>query len=145
MISNKPYLIRAFYEWIVDSECTPFVLVNAEEPGTDVPEQHIENGKIIFNLSPKAVRNLHISNRLVEFDASFGSDVLWIRIPVSAVLAIYAQENGRGLVFENPEEYLFQETETETETESSTPILPAPLAASTYSTQQRKPKLTIIK
>ena len=31
MSSSRPYVMRALYEWILDNDCTPYVLVNAEE------------------------------------------------------------------------------------------------------------------
>jgi stringent starvation protein B len=100
MLSNKPYLIRAFYEWIVDSACTPFLVVNANFPRCNVPLQFVENGEITLNISPTAVRELKISNDLVEFRASFSGIVHIISAPVKAVLAVYAQENQQGMFFD---------------------------------------------
>lgn len=100
MLSNKPYLIRAFYEWIVDSSCTPFLVVNATYPRCNVPKEHIENGEITLNISPGAIRDLKILNDVVEFRASFSGVVHLISAPVKAVLAIYAQENQQGMFFD---------------------------------------------
>ncbi|HEX2549516.1 MAG TPA: ClpXP protease specificity-enhancing factor [Gammaproteobacteria bacterium] len=100
MLSNKPYLIRAFYDWIVDSQCSPFVVINATYPKCKVPLEHVENGEITLNVSPAAVRDLKISNDLVEFRASFSGVVHIISAPVKAVLAIYAQENQQGMFFD---------------------------------------------
>lgn len=104
MLSNKPYLIRAFYEWIVDSTCTPFLVINANYPRCNVPSEHIENGEITLNISPTAIRDLKISNELVEFRASFSGVVHIISAPVKAVLAIYAQENQQGMFFDYEDE-----------------------------------------
>lgn len=104
MTSTRPYLLRAFYEWIVDNLLTPYILVNAEMEGVDVPKKAIKDGKIIFNISPTAIQCLHITNQVVEFDASFSGVAQSIYIPIKAVEAIYAQENGRGMVFSLEEE-----------------------------------------
>ena len=87
MFSNKPYLIRAFYDWIVDNACTPYLVVNADYPRCQVPSEHVENGEITLNISPTAIRDLKISNDLVEFRASFSGVVHIISAPVKAVLA----------------------------------------------------------
>jgi stringent starvation protein B len=100
MLSNKPYLIRAFYEWIVDSACTPFLVVNAHFPRCNVPQDFVENGEITLNISPSAVRDLKMSNDSVEFRASFSGIVHIISAPIKAVLAIYAQENQQGMFFD---------------------------------------------
>jgi stringent starvation protein B len=104
MISNKPYLIRAFYDWIVDSQCTPYVVINALYPRCIVPESFIENGEITLNVSPTAVRDLKISNETLEFRASFSGVVHIISAPVKAILAIFAQENQEGMFFDYEEE-----------------------------------------
>ncbi len=103
MLSNKPYLIRAFYEWIIDNQCSPFIVINATFPKCKVPLDHIENGEITLNISPSAIRDLKISNDLVEFRASFSGVVHIISAPVKAVLAIYAQENQQGMFFDYEE------------------------------------------
>lgn len=100
MLSNKPYLLRAFYEWIVDSNCTPFIVINATFPRTKVPQEFIENGEITLNVSPGAIRDFKISNETVEFRASFSGVVHIISAPVKAILAIYAQENQQGMFFD---------------------------------------------
>lgn len=104
MLSNKPYLIRAFYEWIMDSKCTPFVVINANFPRAKVPQEFIEDGQITLNISSDAIRDLKIGNEFIEFRASFSGIVHIISAPIKAVLAIYAQENGQGMFFDFEEE-----------------------------------------
>jgi stringent starvation protein B len=104
MISNRPYLIRAINEWLLDSQCTPHLLVNAEASGVDVPREHIQEGKIVLNIGPQAVEGLRISNEEVTFLARFSGVSRLISLPVSAVLAIYAKENGRGMMFNEADE-----------------------------------------
>lgn len=104
MLSNKPYLVRAFYDWIVDNKCTPFVTINANFPHCKVPQEFIEAGQITLNISPEAVRDLRVGNDFLEFRASFSGVVHIISAPVKAVLAIYAQENGQGMFFDFEED-----------------------------------------
>ncbi|MFO1372137.1 MAG: ClpXP protease specificity-enhancing factor [Candidatus Competibacteraceae bacterium] len=99
MTSTRPYLIRALYEWIEDNGLTPHVLVNAELPGVEVPKQHIHEGRIVLNINPSAVHDLQLGNEWIEFSARFGGVARVVRIPVAAVLAIYARENGQGMAF----------------------------------------------
>jgi stringent starvation protein B len=104
MLSNKPYLIRAFYEWIVDSRCTPLLVVNATVPRCNVPQEYIENGEIILNISPDAIRDFKVSRNIIEFKASFSGIAHLISAPIRAVLAIYAEENGQGMFFDMEDE-----------------------------------------
>ncbi len=106
MLSNKSYLIRAFYEWIVDSKCTPLLVVDATLPRCNVPKEYIENGEIILNISPEAIRDMKINTQVIEFKASFSGIAHLISAPIRAVLAVYAEENGQGMFFdvENEEE-----------------------------------------
>lgn len=103
MTSNRPYLLRALYEWILDNAMTPHLLVDTTVTGTVVPKEFIENNRIILNISPEAVRELLLGNELITFNARFGGKSCQLSVPVSSVIAIYARENGKGLVFE-PEE-----------------------------------------
>lgn len=104
MLSNKPYLIRAFYEWIIDSACTPYILVNAAFPHCKVPQQFVENNEITLNISPHAIRDLKVTKDTLEFRASFSGVVHIISAPIKAVLAIYAHENQQGMFFDYEED-----------------------------------------
>ena len=99
MTPNRPYLIRALYDWITDNGLTPHILVNANRPGVEVPEQHIHEGRIVLNINASAVRGLQLGNDLIEFNARFGGISRLIRIPTASVMAIYARENGQGMAF----------------------------------------------
>lgn len=100
MNSSRPYLVRALYEWIVDNDCTPHLLVNAEYAGVQVPSGFASDGQIVLNASPSAVRQLHMDNQAVSFEGRFGGVAHTLYIPVPAILAIYARENGQGMVFD---------------------------------------------
>lgn len=97
--SSQPYLLRAIYEWIVDNELTPYILVDASNDDVQVPRQYVENGKIVLNIAPRAVSNLQLANEQVLFDARFAGKPMQVTFPIKAVLAIYAKENGQGMVF----------------------------------------------
>ena len=103
MTSSRPYLIRALYDWIIDNAMTPHLLVDAEFPGCVVPRQYVDEGRIVFNVNPSAVNGLTLGNEFVMFDARFGGTPMSVTIPVMAVLAVYARENGRGMVFNEEE------------------------------------------
>jgi stringent starvation protein B len=100
--STKPYLMRAIYEWCVDSGYTPYLSVTVDSV-TRVPMEYVKDGQIVLNIGPIAVERFKIGNDLIEFSARFNGAGREISIPVGAVSAIYARENGQGLSFEVPE------------------------------------------
>jgi stringent starvation protein B len=99
MTSNRPYLIRALYEWLVDNDLTPYLLVDANRDAVHVPTRYVEEGRIVLNVSPSAVRDLSLGNDLVAFEARFGGSAFAISLPPDAVLGVYARENGKGMLF----------------------------------------------
>ena len=100
MTSNKPYLIRAIYDWISDNLCTPYLLVNTAILGCEVPEQHIaKDNSIVLNIASDVVEHLELSNEGIAFSARFSGVSTEIYIPITAVAAIYAKESGEGLSF----------------------------------------------
>jgi stringent starvation protein B len=104
MTSNKPYLIRGIYDWIVDNDLTPYLLVNAKDPSVNVPPEHVNGGQIVLNISPTACRGLHLENDKILFTARFSGQAVQISLNPSTVLAIYAKENGRGMEFTEDED-----------------------------------------
>jgi stringent starvation protein B len=99
MTSNRPYLFRAFYEWILDNNCTPYLLVNPKVKGVELPEAYINDDSVVLNLSPQAIHNYQVNNQNIEFNARFGGISTNIKVTMPAVLAIYAKENGQGMYF----------------------------------------------
>ena len=99
MTPSRPYLIRALYEWILDNGMTPYVLVDVANEEVIVPQQYVENGRIVLNVNPSAVQNLQLGNELLELDARFSGQPMHVSVPVMSVIAIYARENGKGMVF----------------------------------------------
>ncbi len=104
MTSSRPYFIRALYEWIVDNNCTPHILVDSHIEGVRVPVQHVnKDGQIILNIAPGAINDFAMDNFSLSFSARFGGVSQQLFVPCHAILGIYARENGRGMMFE-PEE-----------------------------------------
>lgn len=103
MSSNRPYLLRALFEWISDNKMTPHILVDASTTGVEVPEQAVQKGKVILNIDHAAVKDLSMANDWVTFSARFSGRRHQVRVPVEAVLAIYAKENGQGMMFSQEE------------------------------------------
>ena len=101
MTSSKPYMLRALFEWIVDNKCTPHIVVDAHTNGVKVPQHYVnKNGEIVLNIAPGAVQGLLMENHATMFSAKFAGVSHDIYVPNSAILGIYARENGRGMMFE---------------------------------------------
>ena len=96
---KRPYLLRAMHQWITDSGHTPHVIVDAGRAGEDVPHAYAQDGKLVLNLSYSATQRLKIDNDVVEFDARFAGVIHHVRIPVGAVMGVYARETGEGMMF----------------------------------------------
>jgi stringent starvation protein B len=99
MKARRPYLLRAIHEWISDSLCTPHLVVDADVPGVEVPRHYVKDGKIVLNVSWNATANLRLGNDEVSFSGRFGGASMSVRVPIPAVLAIYARETGQGMIF----------------------------------------------
>ena len=141
MTPSRPYLLRALNEWIVDNNLTPHIVVNAQIEGVIVPTEYVRDGQIILNINPSAVRDLLVSNEAIEFNARFSGRPMTVYLPIKAVLAIYAKENGQGMVFG---------AEAGVEATSAENVAPAPTASAQDSKVKPekpagKPNLTVIK
>lgn len=97
---RRPYLLRAFYEWLLDNQLTPHLVVDVTLPGVQVPMEYARDGQIVLNIAPRAVGALELANDEVRFNARFGGVPRQVNVPLAAVLAIYARENGAGTMFE---------------------------------------------
>ncbi|MDA8390103.1 MAG: ClpXP protease specificity-enhancing factor [Gammaproteobacteria bacterium] len=100
MTPLRSYLIRAVYDWAVDSGLTPHVVVDVTQPGVAVPPGRAADGRIVLNIDPAAVRDFFFDHDMMAFSARFGGVPFNITVPLTAVLALYARENGKGLSFE---------------------------------------------
>ena len=97
MTSHRPYLLRALYEWIADNGMTPHLLVDATQPGVQVPAHTVKDGKVVLNIAERAVAQLELGIDAVRFTARFGGVSQPVKVPVAAILAIYARETGQGM------------------------------------------------
>ena len=132
MTPLKPYLLRAVYEWIVDNVQTPYLLVDAEAEGVQIPQTFVKDGKIILNIRPQAVQGLALEDDAVYFSARFGGKPMQVYVPMSAVLALYALENGKGMVFDQ-------------EDDSDEPPLTPPEPPRPEPPPRKRPVLTVVK
>jgi stringent starvation protein B len=103
MTSNRPYLIRALYEWLVDNQLTPYLLVDTADKRVQVPKEYVEDGRIVLNIKPSAVQGLELGNEWISFSARFGGVSQEVMVPPGAVLGIYGKENGQGMLFPDEE------------------------------------------
>jgi stringent starvation protein B len=136
-LSTKPYLIRAIYDWCADSGLTPYLAVQVDD-FTLVPKNYVKDGKIVLNISVDAIRNLHMGNEDISCSGRFGGVSHQIMVPISAVIGIFAKENGQGLVFQGQDSSptISNPTENKAFKGDEPPDDPAP---------QGKPKLRIVK
>ena len=102
---KRPYLLRAYYDWLVDNDFTPYLVVDADYFGVKVPVEYVKDGQIVLNLSANATGNLQLTNDFIQFSARFRGVSQDIYIPMGAAMAIYARENGDGVMFEPEEAY----------------------------------------
>ena len=98
-ISTKPYLIRAIYEWCLEQGHTPYLNV-VVDAATRVPREFVKAGQIVLNLSPEATHQLVLGNEMITFSARFSGVAQSLLVPVGAVAAVYARENGQGMAFD---------------------------------------------
>lgn len=104
MTPTRPYLVRAFYDWILDNGLTPYLLVDATIEGASLPTAYVRDGRIVLNVAPAAVTDLQLGVSHVNFSARFNGVAQVIRLPVAAIMAIYARENGQGMFFGNEDD-----------------------------------------
>lgn len=103
MSPSRPYLLRALNEWIVDNGATPQILIDSTNSDVEIPDSVRTRDKVVLNISPSAVRDLQIDNEFVSFVARFSGVSHGVLVPIAAVEAIYARENGQGMMFPEPE------------------------------------------
>lgn len=136
MTPKRPYLLRALYEWIVDNDLTPHLVVDATIVGTVVPQNFVSEGQIVLNISPTAVQGLQLADHEVRFSARFGGQPMQVIVPMTAALAIYARENGAGAMFEAEPELDKMPAPDEEETSE---------ADAEHKSAKKKPNLKVVK
>ncbi|HJU07092.1 MAG TPA: ClpXP protease specificity-enhancing factor [Rhodanobacteraceae bacterium] len=150
MTSNRPYLLRAVYDWISDNGLTPYILVDAAQPGVRVPAHTIRDGRVVLNLAMRAVTNLELGNERIGCLARFGGVSHAIDVPIEAVMAIYAHENGQGMMFPReeagvPQSSAESQNEQRNETQQSGETASQTLETSGSPPPKGPPKLRVIK
>ena len=113
MTSKRPYLVRAMWQWIIDNNSTPHIVVDCVASDINVPHEHIKEGKMVLNISQSAAHNLELRNDFVSFQARFNKVPYDVVIPTGQIIAIYDRETGRGMIFgdaEAPNEPIMKET-----------------------------------
>jgi len=105
MLVQRPYLLKAFYNWIVDSECTPHIIVDATQTCVEVPQQFVDDGKIVLNISPSSVVQFSMDDDAVAFNARFSGQPMQVYVPMYAIEGIYARENSEGMMFPDEPQY----------------------------------------
>ncbi len=133
MLVQRPYLLKAFYNWIVDSECTPHIIVDATQSCVEVPQQFVEDGKIVLNIAPQSVMAFSMDDDAVAFNARFSGQPMQVYVPIYAIEGIYARENGAGTIF--PEEPAYQALDEA----SASPI------EAVKEDKPKRPTLTVVK
>ncbi|WGE82059.1 ClpXP protease specificity-enhancing factor [Actinobacillus equuli subsp. haemolyticus] len=101
----RPYLYHAYYSWIIDNDNTPYLLVNTDYPDVDVPAEFIRDGKIILNIAPRSIGQYVVTDEAIRFNARFQGMLRDVYIPLGALEAIYAQETGDGVMFQDEPYY----------------------------------------
>lgn len=121
MTPSRPYLVKALYEWLLDNDLTPHLMVDTEQKSVSVPREFVEDGRIILNILPSAVRDFYMGDDAIAFNARFSGQPVDVYVPMSAVLAIYARENGQGMGFgaEPGAELYLQENQQQMEREEN--------------------------
>jgi len=138
MKSNRPYLLKAFYDWIVDSECT--IAVDAYYSGVAVPQEFVADGQIVLNVAPRAVSHFDMNHQFIAFTTRFGGIPIDIMVPIGSILGIYAYENGEGMVFE-----LEDEPENDPPPIKGPTMVPSSQKTTKTSKSNTKPSLRVVK
>lgn len=145
MTSTKPYIVKAFYDWISDNELTPYITVDVNIYGVLVPMSFVNDGQIVLNISASAVGTINLGAKTIEFSARFGGKLEHISVPYGAISAIYARENGAGTSLEleqESEESLAISVESKP---SLTGVESSSSSVDKESKPRKKPSLTVIK
>jgi stringent starvation protein B len=142
---SRGYLVRALFDWIIDNDLTPHLVVAAEVPGTDVPDAYVKEGQITLNIAPSAVRDLYMDADAVSFNARFGGVPTQISVPTASILAIFARENGQGMGFGMEPGADLLQAQIEAALEAGEPVAPTEAPETPKTTKPKKPGLRVVK
>lgn len=136
--SNRPYLVRAIYEWLTDNAQTPHLIVDADYADVEVPQHLVENGQIVLNIGPTAVRDLDLANDAISFSARFSGRSVPMYVPIGAVMGLISRESGNGMFF-RPKEQAPEDDEP------PPPQKKAPTAGRLGNKTRRRAQLKVVK
>ena len=142
---SRGYLVRALFDWIIDNDLTPHLVVAAEVPGTDVPDAYVKDGQITLNIAPSAVRDLYMDADAVSFNARFGGVPTQIYVPTASILAIFARENGQGMGFGMEPGADLLQAQIEAALEAGEPVAPTEAPETPKTTKPKKSGLRVVK
>ncbi len=142
---SRGYLVRALFDWIIDNDLTPHLVVAAEVPGTDVPDAYVKDGQITLNIAPSAVRDLYIDADAVSFNARFGGVPTEIYVPTASILAIFARENGEGMGFGMEPGADLLQAQIDEALEAGEPLAPTKAPEPPKLEKPKKPGLRVVK
>lgn len=146
---RRPYLLRAFYDWLLDNDLTPHLVVDATMPYVNVPFEYVQDGQIVLNIAPRAVGNLQLGADEVSFNARFGGRPMLVTVPMYAVMAVYARENGAGTMFDPEPAYEEELERIESEPEAALGAVESEDVTEPDVAEEPKPKgrptLTVVK
>ena len=142
---SRGYLVRALFDWIIDNDLTPHLVVAAEVPGADVPDAYVKDGQITLNIAPSAVRDLYMDADAVSFNARFGGVPTQIYVPTASILAIFARENGQGMGFGMEPGADLLQAQIEAALEAGEPVAPTEAPETPKTTKPKKPGLRVVK
>lgn len=143
MTSNKPYFVSALFDWIIDNDSTPYLLVDAHAADVEVPTQFVKDGQIVLNIAPEAVRDFYKDHTSISFSARFGGIPSSVFVPMHAVLGIYARENGQGMMFDREDQ--IEETAPRSLSMIHTLVSSKTAKDIPISKQHAKPSLRVVK
>ena len=124
LVSIRPFVVPAYYDWLSASGVKPHIVVDVHYPGVSVPQGYDDEGRIVLNIDAEAIRHLEIDERWIIFDAVFDVDSVTVRIPMGAVVMMFAPETSWYVDFSTD---------------------PVPIASGyTSSATQKKPKFKIL-
>ena len=142
---SRGYLVRALFDWMIDNDLTPHLVVAAEVPGTDVPDAYVKEGQITLNIAPSAVRDLYMDADAVSFNARFGGVPTQIYVPTASILAIFARENGQGMGFGMEPGADLLQAQIEAALEAGEPVAPTEAPETPKTTKPKTPGLRVVK
>ena len=85
----KPFQFQAILNWLYESDCTPFIMVNSEGAHEAVlPQDEAHEGKIMFNLMQEMVDLFRVEENWVQFSIVFGTQEKKVKFHIDELISI---------------------------------------------------------